>query len=248
MDDDTAQLLTRVATQLLQEPSREVTSQAIVQHAVKVVPGTEHAALTVRRARGVATIASTSDLAAALDEVQSEAGEGPVLSDLADSDWHRSADLLHEPRWPRWGPAAAAAGIAAVLSVPLHSQGRPIGALTYYSGSNGAFADRESVETALLFTVHAANALVAAREVEGLETALTSRHEIGLAQGLLMAQFDLDAAQSFAVLRRVSQDRNVKLHDVARHVVERRGLPAAEVAGTNGQGRRPEAGDPDSHA
>ena len=54
---------------------------------------------------------------------------------------------------------------------------------------------------------------------------MDSRHIIGLAQGMLMERFDLDREQAFAVLRRYSQDRNIKLRNLAQYVVDRRGLP-----------------------
>ena len=56
-------------------------------------------------------------------------------------------------------------------------------------------------------------------------SAMDSRHLIGQAQGILMERFQLDDAGAFAVLRRYSQDNNLKLHDVARLVVDTRRLP-----------------------
>jgi AmiR/NasT family two-component response regulator len=40
-----------------------------------------------------------------------------------------------------------------------------------------------------------------------------------------MERFALDADQAFAVLRRYSQNHNIKLRDVARRVVDTRRLP-----------------------
>lgn len=68
-------------------------------------------------------------------------------------------------------------------------------------------------------------ALAAAQTESGLREAMESRHLIGLAQGILMERFDLDQEQAFAVLRRYSQDRNIKLRSVAQHVVQERALP-----------------------
>jgi hypothetical protein len=50
-------------------------------------------------------------------------------------------------------------------------------------------------------------------------------HLIGQAQGILMERFGLSADQSFAVLRRYSQDNNVKLRNVAERIIETRRLP-----------------------
>ena len=56
--------------------------------------------------------------------------------------------------------------------------------------------------------------------VANLERAIESRHRIGVAQGILMQRFGLTVDQSFSLLLRVSQTRNVKVRDVARKVIE----------------------------
>ena len=40
-----------------------------------------------------------------------------------------------------------------------------------------------------------------------------------------MERYNLQADQAFAVLRRYSQDYNIKLHDVARELIHTRELP-----------------------
>ena len=58
-----------------------------------------------------------------------------------------------------------------------------------------------------------------------MQEAIGTRHTIGEAMGILMGSHRLTEDQAFAALRRYSQDRNVKLRDVARQVCERGGLP-----------------------
>jgi len=67
--------------------------------------------------------------------------------------------------------------------------------------------------------------MAADKERDELRRAIDGRHMIGMAQGILMERFKLDADQSFSVLRRYSQDRNVKLREVANQLVESRTLP-----------------------
>lgn len=57
-------------------------------------------------------------------------------------------------------------------------------------------------------------------QLDQLRTALETRHQIGLAQGLLMARYGLTTDQAFEYLRRRSQDENVKLHRLADDVVD----------------------------
>ena len=49
--------------------------------------------------------------------------------------------------------------------------------------------------------------------------------EIGKAVGMLMMLNGVDEHEAFDVLRRYSQDLNIKLADVARTVIEHRGNP-----------------------
>ena len=75
---------------------------------------------------------------------------------------------------------------------------------------------------------HASVALAASRDLEGLRKAVDARKLIGIAMGLLMERYGIDADRAFDVLRRYSQQHNVKLRDVARLVVDQRGLPQAD--------------------
>lgn len=66
------------------------------------------------------------------------------------------------------------------------------------------------------------------REVEqAMESVLESRPVIEQAKGALMLAYSLDAESAFALLRRYSQNVNVKLRDVARSVVE--SLPSGRL-------------------
>jgi hypothetical protein len=61
-------------------------------------------------------------------------------------------------------------------------------------------------------------------EIEQLRSALTSRATIDQAKGIVMAQRGCDADEAFAVLVRTSQDRNIKVRDLAATIVARRTL------------------------
>lgn len=60
----------------------------------------------------------------------------------------------------------------------------------------------------------------AQREISGLQEALESRLQIGRAEGLLMARYDLDPDAAFALLVRHSQHAHIKLRDVAARLVD----------------------------
>ena len=68
-------------------------------------------------------------------------------------------------------------------------------------------------------------AMASTREQTNLWKAIDARQLIGQAQGILMERFAIDADQAFTVLRRYSQDRNLKLNVVAERLIETRRLP-----------------------
>jgi AmiR/NasT family two-component response regulator len=49
---------------------------------------------------------------------------------------------------------------------------------------------------------------------------MESRAVIDQAKGILMARDRCSADEAFEVLKRISQNRNVKLHDIAQTIVE----------------------------
>ncbi|RYJ02683.1 MAG: ANTAR domain-containing protein, partial [Actinomycetales bacterium] len=158
------------------------------------------------------------------DLAQYELGEGPCVDAATDLRSSVSGSVGHDGRWPLWGPAAEALGVRSVLSADMHGRDRRIGALNLYSTSEDVFT-RESVEIAKVLADQSAAVMAAMRAEEGMRAALETRTVIGQAQGMLMERFGLDASQAFSVLRRFSQDNNIRLVDVAGQLVSTRAIP-----------------------
>jgi AmiR/NasT family two-component response regulator len=57
-------------------------------------------------------------------------------------------------------------------------------------------------------------------ERDNLNRAVAARHRVGLAQGVLMTRRQLTADQAFALLKRQSQNTNVKLRTIAQTVIQ----------------------------
>ncbi|PVY96033.1 GAF and ANTAR domain-containing protein [Actinomycetospora cinnamomea] len=233
-----AQAIGDLAQQLLHAPTtggvNEVLERVVaVGH--RVIGGADLASVTLRRGErdGYSTPACSDDLAVKLDQLQYDHEEGPCVRALeagglgvAGSD-----DLADDSTWSRFGPAAAELGVASVFAVGLFPVGEPRplrGALNFYSYEAGGFdaADREA---AVLLAAHVSTALAYVTVTEAaqlrdtqFQTALDSRDVIGQAKGILMERRGLPADQAFDVLRRASQDLNVKLRDVAATLAERR--------------------------
>lgn len=227
---DSLAVFAALAAELQQEPDEAITSRAIVTRMRDLVPEADQVSLTIRTSRGHRTLASSDALAQEADALQYALGEGPCL-ELADTGgWLRSGDVASDSRYPAWGPRASELGVGSLLAVAVTDRDEPLGALNLYSTRTGAFDDRDVVDLALVYAVHATTALSSARRASTLQTAVSSRHVIGMAQGIAMERYGIDQHQSFELLRRLSSTTNVKLRDVATQIVETRAIPHERAA------------------
>jgi AmiR/NasT family two-component response regulator len=101
-----------------------------------------------------------------------------------------------------------------------------VGALNVYSASRdvtdqGCADGIDLLSTAVAAVLHE---IAAKSELEAvasqLRTALTSRATIEQAKGMIMAERGCSAEEAFEQLAKISNDRNVKLRDVAAALVE----------------------------
>lgn len=229
---DTAEGLDKLLALATRQMDDATGSEDVLRVAVgwslDVVPGCEMAGVTLRRRRGrLESVASSESAVEACDQLQYDLDEGPCLDAITDQPVIEATHVATDHRWPRWGPQVAEQhGVAGMLSVRLFSSDRVHGALNLYSRTTDAF-DHDSIDIARLLATHVSVALKSALSDEQLQLAIDSRNVIGQAQGILMERFSLDAARAFSVLSRISQDRNIRLLEVAGHVVSQRRLPGA---------------------
>ena len=196
----------------------------VLDFAVKALNCAYAGVIVVHERQRVETVAATSPLVAELDAFQLECGEGPDLEVVTDRHGVLVPDVRNETRWPRWAERVAAAGVRSMLGTRLYTTSTVIGSLNFYDVEVDRFGP-EDVDVAHLLACHAAVAMDSARETEHLWKAIDARNLIGQAQGILMERFAVDADQAFAVLRRYSQDNNLKLHVVAERLIRTRDLP-----------------------
>ena len=223
---DSSAVFAALAAELQQEPDLALTSRAVVTRLRDLVPEADKVSLTIRTPRrGHRTLASSDPVAEQADELQYDLGEGPCLHVADTGGWLRSGDVGTDVRFPVWGPRAAAIGVGSLLSVAVTERDEPLGSLNVYCDEPGAFGDRDVVDLALVYAVHATTALSSARRATTLRAAVSSRHVIGMAQGIAMERYDIDQQQSFELLRRLSSTTNVKLRDIAKQIVETGAIP-----------------------
>jgi GAF domain-containing protein len=225
---DFEERLAAIARELLNEPDMQRTLQRAVDAAAENLGGVWASVSLVRRRREVETPARSDDRAARADQLQYDLEEGPCLDAIWEQETFQIDDMTTEERYPRWSRAVAdELGIRSSLSLQLFTDAEQssLGALNLYSPGTGAFDDAETRGEAHAFAAQAAVALRSAQTEAHLRSAMTTRTLIGQAQGILMERLKLTPDQAFAVLSRLSQERNEKVREVARRLVETGEIP-----------------------
>ncbi|OLF15558.1 hypothetical protein BU204_21320 [Actinophytocola xanthii] len=206
----------------------------IMRATFAVVPAADLVSVTLRSNDGrLHTPLETDPLGSELDALQERYGHGPCLdaSRKPGLAYTHSGNLGTEPAWPLFGPDAADLGLRSVLSTALLPEVTPprlSGALNIYSRREDALAEEATRDRAMLLATHASLAMAnteAVRLAELRETqlrqAVDSRDVIGQAKGILMHRRGINADEAFDLLRRTSQELNVKLAELARTVAAR---------------------------
>ncbi|MFC7673423.1 GAF and ANTAR domain-containing protein [Mycolicibacterium sp. GCM10028919] len=171
----------------------------------------------------ISTLASTGPVAKTLDDVQRRHQEGPCVAAAWANHMVRVDDLTTDTRWPAYAEEALAqTSVRSILAFQLFADNQTMGALNFYADEPRAFDDAD-VEMGLLYATHTALAWNLLRRDEQYRSALASRDVIGQAKGILMERFSVDAIQAFDLLRRLSQQSNTALVDIARRVVDNSG-------------------------
>ncbi|MFE2536695.1 GAF and ANTAR domain-containing protein [Streptomyces sp. NPDC059371] len=217
-----------MARDLLAQDSFDATLRRITESAVELVEGCDVAGILVLHDHEVETLAPTDPLVVDSDRLQAELGEGPCFDAAHSAQGERVfriADLTEEgSRWPLFAPQAFELGVGSMMGFLLFTDAEEFGALNFYSRKTGSFTE-DSEQAGLLLASHAAIAFSSARTHAQMEHAIGTRHVIGEAMGILMGRHDLTEEQAFDVLRRYSQETNIKLREVARRVCDTGGVP-----------------------
>ncbi|HEX2132582.1 MAG TPA: GAF and ANTAR domain-containing protein [Actinophytocola sp.] len=222
--EDLPTALASMARDLLAQPTVQATLDRIVAHAVELVDGCESAGILIVRRGEVQALAATDDRARASDLLQGEVGEGPCLdATLREEQAFRIPDMVADERWPKYGPRAVELDIGSAMGFLLFTEDENLGALNMYSSRPNAFGERTE-HIGWLLASHAAVAFASARTDDQLRAAIATRQEIGEAVGILMERYKVSEEQAFDLLRKESQNHNVKLRDVARVVTETGGV------------------------
>ncbi|MFI0773564.1 GAF and ANTAR domain-containing protein [Streptomyces sp. NPDC021212] len=220
-----AEQMAGMARDLLAQDSVDGTLERITECAVEIVEGCDAAGILVLHGKRVETLAPTDGLVVRSDQLQERTGEGPCFDAAFRSEPAYRIKDFSEPqeRWPEFRDRAGTLGIGSMMGFLLYTREQEFGSLNLYSRSTGVFT-KGSEMAGWLLASHAAVAFSSARTADQLQQALSTRHTIGEAMGILMERLKISEDDAFNVLRRVSQERNIKLRDIARQVCESGGI------------------------
>jgi GAF domain-containing protein len=183
--------------------------------------------VTLVRDRMNATVASSSDLARAMDEVQYSFGDGPCLDAARHQHTNHVPDVANETRWPGYRAVIAGHGLRSILSVPipLEADGSSGCAINVYAATAHAFSATD-IETTEQLAEEAGDAVRIAVRIARLSdtaahlrAAMDSRTTIDLAAGIIMAQNRCSQETAVTILKAASSARNLKLRDLAGAVI-----------------------------
>jgi GAF domain-containing protein len=192
----------------------------LAENAAVEIPGAQYAGVSVtRNAKHIDTPAATHKWPILLDEIQQRYREGPCLTAAWDEKTIHVADLETDDRFPLYRrDVLEQTPIRAIMAFQLFIADETMGALNVYAEQPHAFGPETRVIGAI-FAAHSSVVWNAARRDEQFQRALASRDVIGQAKGMIMERYGVDAVQAFELLRKLSQDSNVPLIQIATELV-----------------------------
>jgi len=175
----------------------------------------------------IVAAATHPDLAWVTDS-QRAAGRGPVLAAVTGSGPVHCPDTLTEERWPEYAAAALRLGVR--CSVTLAHRAGPMAVTLALSGARPRAIDPNQLPLAELLVALGGAMLGNASEYGNsrrtalqLIDAAESRELVDQAKGVLMHALGCSAAEALTRMRHISQQRNLKVTEVAARIIESNG-------------------------
>jgi len=176
-----------------------------------------------------------------LDDAQLASGRGPMLDALTGQGPVICPDTLTEPRWPEYASAALGRGVRCCVALAYQSPPDAV-TLSLFGARPRSLEPGRLAELLTAFggavMGNAAEYGDAKRTAFQLRAAAESRALVDQAKGMLMQALGCSAEDAMGKLRQISQERNLRVTDVARTIISSRGARGARAAEGNGSARR----------
>lgn len=201
-------------------------SESLCSGFMSVLP-VQHAAIsTLGDPFELETVCSSDPVAASLDELQMDLGEGPCWQARAT----RSPVLVRDLQgsvfasWPGLQPAVVAHGIRSAYAFPLSVGALEIGAVDLYATSTNVLTDTDVAQATTLAAAAAIQILerTLARVDEALGNAAWPRRVVHQATGMVIAQLGVNADDALLIIRAHAFAANRTVREVADDIVARR--------------------------
>jgi hypothetical protein len=223
---DVARVFTELADLVYSGVHPQEALDAVVRITAQVVPGADHVSIsTLENGAQLRTLAATDDIARMMDQLESEAQQGPCLDSIVKESVQRDDDIAVMTTWPALAKLTLErTPVRGMLGYRLMNGAQGRAALNVFSDTPGALTLQSADIGAMLaaFTSVALTAVEARASAESLRHGLESNREIGKAIGLLMASHDVDDAEAFEILRVTSNATNVRLAELAARITASR--------------------------
>ena len=176
---------------------------------------------------GSETVSATDDVAARLDELQFDLGEGPCWDALVERRPVLEPDLRSAPErlWPAFSRALDDVPIGALFAFPLMLGPLALGAMDLYSGGAHVLSDRHSrraSELAQEVSRHLLRRAVSEVADDHLQEATAdrfSRRRVHQATGMVLAQVGISPDDAELLIQGHAFARGVSMREVAEDVL-----------------------------
>ncbi|WP_433170123.1 ANTAR domain-containing protein [Actinoallomurus sp. CA-150999] len=183
-------------------------------------------------------LAASTERARLLELLQLQGSQGPCLEAYHSGQAVHCLDLAGAEatvRWPRFAPAAAAAGFTSVHALPMRLRTDLIGAMNLFSAGQEP-PDGVTIELGQSLANAATIGILHERALhhremvaEQLQGALNSRILIEQAKGFVAERQGVSVDEAFGILRERARSSNRKLLEVAEAIIAGRlALPSRE--------------------
>lgn len=201
--------------------------QKLASAFLDLLPITGLAISVLDQADRASVVHASDDLAARLEEVHFDLGEGPLFECVATARPVLVPDVADADQWPMFLAHSHDMGADAVFVFPLTLGAVCVGGVLCYRVSPGAL-DTDDVEVGCALSRAIAGPafrraiVLASDEAPDGDAPIEMRREVHQATGMMLLQLETTATDAFARMRAHAFSTGVSLGQVARDVVARR--------------------------
>lgn len=201
-------------------------SSSLTLPILDVIPVTGAAISTLGDFLGSETVAASDDLAARIDEVQFDLGEGPCWEALSTGMPVLSPRLADVRRWPAFSEAMAPHRVGSLFAFPLVIGPLRIGALDLYAVQPMELGSRDAKRSEVFASIVSRHvlrrALGSAAASESDDRAPNARRTIHQATGFVIAQLGISAEDAHLLIQGQAFAQGRSMREVAEDLIERR--------------------------